>query len=115
MWAEWQHATGGGIEPADDPRWRCRFQADLLVLDLRDEVTRQALDVRLEQLTGPWSPDAPNEACIAVAAAAQAAGADGFIVPSAARPGAWCVDVFPSGMKGLRLIERRREVPAPLA
>ncbi len=113
IWAEWAHATGGAVRPEDDRRWRCTFEADLAVLDLRDEGTREALGVSLDALTGAWSPDRPNGACRRVMAAAIEAGADAIIVPSAARPGGWSIDVLPRAFGRLRLVSREEMTPAP--
>ena len=71
MWAEWAHATGSAIPPEDDPRWVCVLEVDLRVLDLRDPATRRALRVTTGQLTGDWTPDAPNPATMRVARAAR--------------------------------------------
>ena len=113
VWAEWAHATGGGVAPADDPRWLCVFDADLQVLDLRRPEVLAALDVTVEELTAAWAPGSPNLACLKVAAAAAAAGAQAMIVPSAARAGAWNIDVAPMGFANLRRRSRRRRIPEP--
>jgi hypothetical protein len=115
IWAEWAHATGGAVRPADDPRWRCVFEADLAVLDLRDEGTRAALGVSLDDLVAPWSPDRPNRACRRVLAAALAARADAIIVPSAAHANGWSIDVLPGAFGRLRLLSRDEVTPAPPA
>jgi hypothetical protein len=113
VWAEWSHATGGGVAPADDPRWLCVFDAELPVLDLRRPEVLAALDVTIEELTAAWAPGSPNLACLKVAAAAAAAGAHAMIVPSAARAGAWNLDVMPIGFANLRRRSRRRRTPEP--
>jgi hypothetical protein len=113
VWAEWSHATGGGVTPDDDPRWLCAFDADLAVLDLRRPEVLSALDVTLEDLDAGWGPGSPNRACLKVSAAATVAGAEAIIVPSAARPGAWNLDVLPSGFSRLRRRRRQRTVPRP--
>jgi len=115
IWAEWAHATGGAVRPADDPRWRCVFEAELAVLDLRDDATRAALGVSLDELVAPWWPDRPNAACRRVLAAALAAGADAIIVPSAARGGGWSIDVLPAAFGRLRLLARDEVAPEPPA
>ena len=113
IWAEWAHATGGAVRPADDLRWRCVFEADLAVLDLRDDATRAALGVTLDELVAPWSPGRPNETCRRVLAAALEAAADAIIVPSAARAGGWSIDVLPAAFGRLRLVARDEVTPAP--
>lgn len=111
MWAEWSHATGGAVDPEDDPRWVCVLEVDLTVLDLRDPATRRALRVSEAQLTGEWSPDAPNPATMRVARAARELGVDAMVVPSAARPGGWNLAVLPAAFDRVRLVSRRRETP----
>lgn len=113
MWAEWRHATGGAVEPEDDPRWACALDLDLRVLDLRDAATRRALRVSQNQLTGSWGPGAPNRAALRVMRAARELGVDGLVVPSAARDGGWNVAVLPDAFDRVRLVRRRREVPRP--
>lgn len=113
VWAEWSHATGGGVVPEDDPRWLCVLEADLSVLDLRRPEILEALDVTVGDLTAGWAPGAPNTACLKVTAAAVEARADGMIVPSVARPGAWNLDVLPNGFSGLRQIRREHKIPEP--
>ncbi|TME30945.1 MAG: RES domain-containing protein, partial [Chloroflexi bacterium] len=83
MWAEWSRATSGAVDRDGEERVVCTLDVDLRVLDLRVSATRAALGVTLDELIGPWSPAAPNRACLAVATAARQAGADGFVVPSA--------------------------------
>ncbi len=113
VWAEWSRATDGGVAPEDDPRWLCVFEADLRILDLRRPEVLDALGVTAEALMDDWAPDAPNVASLKVAAAATLAGADAIIVPSAAWPGGWNLDVLPSGFARLRRVTRRRRLPAP--
>jgi RES domain-containing protein len=113
VWAEWSHATGGAVAPEDDPRSLCTFDADLAVLDLRRPEVLSALDVTVEDLNAGWAPGSPNRACLKVSAAASAAGAEAIIVPSAARPGAWNLDVLPGGFSRLRRRRRQRTVPRP--
>jgi RES domain-containing protein len=103
MWAEWRHAASGAVEPTEDERTVCTLDLDLRVLDLRSPATRQALGVTLEQLTARWSPDRPNRACLKVARAALDLGADGFVVPSAARAGGWNVAVLPRAFDRVRV------------
>jgi RES domain-containing protein len=111
MWSEWSRATDADVPPDEDPRWVCTFEADVAVLDLRDPATCRALRVTVAQLTGRWSPEAPNPAALRVAAAARRLGVDGIVVPSAARPGGWNLAVLPSGFERLHLVRRRRETP----
>jgi RES domain-containing protein len=113
VWAEWARATDGGVRPEDDRRNLCVFEADLLVLDLRDAAVRAALSVTLEQLVAAWSTEAPNEACIRAARQAVAFGADGLIVPSAARSEGWTVVVLPAAFGKLHRRSRRTTTPAP--
>lgn len=101
------------MRPEDDPRWCCSFEADLSVLDLRDDATQAVLGVTLVDLVVPWSPDLPNRACRRVMEAALAAGADAIIVPSAALPGGWSIDVLPGAFERLRLVARQLVTPAP--
>jgi len=115
IWAEWARATGGGVQPADDSRSLCRFSADLDVLDLRDPAVREALGVSVEALVADWSDTASNVTCLRVARRAVELGADGFVVPSAARPGGWCIDVLPTSFSKLRRTSRRTLIPAPQA
>jgi hypothetical protein len=109
MWAEWRHASDGAVRPVDDLRWVCALDVDLAVLDLRDPAVVRALGVTLPQLTAPWSPDAPNEATLRVAAAARELGVDALIVPSAAREGGWNLAVLPRAFPQVRLASRRRQ------
>ena len=111
MWAEWSRATSGAVSADEEERIVCTLDLDLRVLDLRSRETRIALGVTLEQLTGAWSPDAPNRACLAVARAARRAGADGFVVPSAALPGGWNVAVLPGAFHRVRVARQARSHP----
>ncbi len=113
LWAEWARATGGAVAPVDDPRWVCDLELDLEVLDLRLAGTRRALSVSVPQLTAPWSPAQPNQACLHVAAVARELGLDGFVAPSAARRGGWNVAILPSAAAGMRVTRRHRETPRP--
>jgi hypothetical protein len=78
---------------------------------MRSAGTRHALSVSLSQLTGPWSPDRPNAACLRVAAVARDLGVDGFVVPSAARRGGWNVAVLPGAFGRVEIVGRHRETP----
>jgi RES domain-containing protein len=113
VWTEWRRSTGGAVSSIDDPRWLCVFDVDLEVLDLREPATLTSLGVTAAELVAAWSPEAPNEACRRVMAAAIAAGVDAIVVPSAAHPGGWNVAVMPPAFAGLRLVSRRRRSPPP--
>jgi RES domain-containing protein len=112
MWAEWSRATDNRVPPEEDPRWVCTLDLDLRVLDLRDPAARRALRTGLDALIADWSPQQPNRASLRVAAAAGRLGVDGLIVPSAAHAGGWNVVILPSGFESVRLVRRRRELPA---
>jgi RES domain-containing protein len=112
MWSEWRRATSDAVDAQEEERTVCTLDLDLRVLDLRSPATRYALGVTLEQLTGEWSPDAPNRACLAVARAARDAGADGFVVPSAARDGGWNVAVLPGAFDHVHVARQARSQPA---
>jgi RES domain-containing protein len=111
MWAEWARATSGGVAPRGEERAECTLDVDLRVLDLRAPATREALGVTPAELVGDWAPDAPNRACLAVARAAREGGADGFIAPSAARPGGWNLAVLPAAFDRVRVVRRARTSP----
>lgn len=113
VWAEWSQATGGAVAPEDDPRWLCVFDADLIVLDLRRPEVLDALDVDVDALNAPWAPGSPNRDCLRVSVAAKVAGAEAIVVPSAAAPSAWNLDVLSSGLHGLRRLSRTRTTPEP--
>ena len=110
MWAEWLAATRGAIDPAQERRrlWRVDI-TDLPVLDLRRADVRAELDVDLESLTGPRSR------AHGLARRARALGADGMVVPSAAREGAWNLVVFPPGFARARVDGSRAMHPRPPA
>lgn len=113
MWAEWARATGGAVDPAGEERSVCTLDLDLRVLDLRSFSTREALGVTLEQLTAGWDPDAPNRVCLAVARAARESGAEGIVVPSAARARGWNVAILPRAFAHVKVIRQDRAKPAP--
>jgi RES domain-containing protein len=113
VWAEWARATGGGVRPEDDRRSLCVFDADLAVLDLRDDAVRAELGVSVDELVADWSTAAPNEACLGVARRAVGVGAQAMIVPSAARSGGWTVVILPVAFGALRRRSRRTVTPAP--
>lgn len=94
-WAERAAANPTATSGAERRRLH-RLRVDGLgVLDLRDARVRERLGVSLDDLTAP--PAAGWAAPQRLAAAARDLGAEGLIAPSAARPGAWNVVVFPSG------------------
>jgi hypothetical protein len=101
------------VQRGDDPRWLCRFDADVRVLDLRQEEVRRSVGVTIERLVAPWAPGRANAACLRVAREARRLGADGIVVPSAARPDAWNIDIWPPSFERLRLVSRRRRTPRP--
>jgi RES domain-containing protein len=110
VWAEWQAATRGAIDPADERRrlWRIEVE-DLAVVDLRRPGLAEELGVSEPRLTGPRSR------AHGLAAKARELGADGLIVPSAARSGAWNLVVLPSGFDRLRVAGSRAMHPRPPA
>jgi RES domain-containing protein len=107
-WAEWRAATHGAIDPGAERRrlWEIRVD-DLAVLDLRDPDVLDNLGVALADLTGA------RGAAQDLAARAHAAGAEGMIVPSAARPGHWNLVVFPAGLSRLPAPRSRAMHPRP--
>jgi RES domain-containing protein len=107
-WAEWQAATGGAIDPADERRRLWTLDVDRLpVVDLRDAVTRTALGVKPGDLDDGWG--APQELVTRL----RATGAHGVVVPSAARPGHWNLVVFPDGFARVAVRAGRAMHPAP--
>ena len=111
MWAEWSRATSGAVDRDGEERVVCTLDVDLRVLDLRVPATRAALGVTLDELIGPWSPAAPIRVCLAVATAARQAGADGFVVPSAAGADGWNLAVRPEAFERVAVVRRHRERP----
>jgi RES domain-containing protein len=107
-WAEWQAATRGAIDPADERRRLWRLDVDgLAVIDLRRPRLSEELGISERQLTGARSR------AHGLAARARELGADGLVVPSAARDGAWNLVVFPSGFGRLRVAGSRAMHPRP--
>jgi RES domain len=79
------------------------------VVDLRRAGLAGELGVTDRQLTGARSR------AHGLATKARSLGADGLIVPSAARRGAWNLVVFPSGFDRLRVAGSRVMHPRPPA
>ena len=82
---------------------------DLAVIDLRRVGLAEELGVSERHLTGA------RLRAHGLAALAREMGADGLIVPSAARAGAWNLVVFPSGFDRLRVAGSRAVRPRPPA
>jgi len=80
------------------------------VLDLREPEVRADLGVEVAELTGTR-----RVAQQSLAAKAQALGAQGLIVPSAAHSGRWNVVVFPSGFPRLVVSGSTSTRPKPPA
>jgi len=81
----------------------------LAVVDLRRPAVAAELGVSERQLTGM------RARAHGLASRARALGADGLIVPSAARAGAWNLVVFPSGFDRVRVAGSRAMHPRPPA
>jgi RES domain-containing protein len=81
----------------------------LAVVDLRRAGLAEELGVSERQLTAAWSR------AHGLAARARELGADGLIVPSAARNGAWNLVIFPSGFDRLRVAGSTAMRPRPPA
>lgn len=110
MWAEWNAATRGAIDPSTERRRLWRIDVDgLRVVDLRRPAVRDELRVELADLTGP------RGAAHALSTRARSLGADGIIVPSAARAGEWNLVVFPSAFGRLTVDGSTTTRPAPSA
>ena len=77
------------------------------VVDLRRPETREQLGVGLDALSGP------RRAAQDLAARARELGADGLILPSAARGGTWNLVVFPSAFSKVRVIGSTATRPSP--
>jgi RES domain-containing protein len=108
VWAEWSAATGGAIDPASERRRLWRIDAsDLPLLDLRRPEVRAELDISLAALTGG------RARAHGLARRARTLGAEGMIVPSAARDGAWNLVVFPGGFARVRVDGSRAMNPRP--
>ena len=108
MWAEWNAATRGAIDPAMERRRLWRIDVDgLRVVDLRRRAARDELRVELAGLTGARAP------AQALATKARSLGAEGMIVPSAARAGEWNLVVFPSAFARLSVDGSTITRPAP--
>jgi len=108
VWAEWNAAAHGAIDPATERRRLWRIDVDgLRVVDLRRPATRDELGVELASLTGA------RASAQALATTARNLGAEGMIVPSAARAGDWNVVVFPSAFARLAVDGSTITRPAP--
>ena len=110
VWAEWNAATRGAIDPAGVRRrlWQIDV-AGLRVIDLRRPAVRAELEVELAELTGP------RGGAQALATRARALGAEGVVAPSAAHDGHWNLVVFPSGFGKLRVAGSSATRPKPPA
>ena len=106
MWAEWSAATRGAIDPSSERRrlWRIDVRS-LPVLDLRRPGLAHDLGVALDQLTGP------RARAHDFAERARELGAQGMVVPSAARDVGWNLVVFPSGFASLHATGSRAMHP----
>jgi len=108
VWAEWSAATRGAIDPEMERRRLWRIQVtDLPVLDLRDPTACEEIGVDVGELVGPRS------AAQALTERARSLGAEGMIVPSAAREGAWNLVVLPPGFRRLVIGRGRAMHPRP--
>jgi RES domain-containing protein len=110
VWAEWSAATRGAIDRADERRrlWELDVSA-LPVLDLRDAEVRRELGVELSDLIGA------RAGAQALTPRARALGAEGLVVPSAARPEAWNLVVLPGGFARATVRRGRTLHPRPPA
>jgi RES domain-containing protein len=110
VWAEWSAASRGAIDPRSERRrlWPIDVSG-LPILDLRDPQVCAELGIELTELTGP------RASAQSLAPRAKAHGAQGLIVPSAAREGAWNVVVFPEGFERLAVGRGRVMRPRPPA
>lgn len=77
------------------------------MVDLRDPEARAALSTDLADLVGP------RAACQGLAKRAHRLGADGMVVPSAAREGGWNLVVFTRGLGAVRSAGSTVTNPAP--
>lgn len=110
VWAEWNAATRGAIDPASERRRLWRIDVDgLRVIDLRRPAVRAELGVELADLTGP------RRDAQALATRARAVGAEGIVAPSAAHEGHWNLVVFPSAIAKLRVAGSSATRPKPPA
>ena len=108
VWAEWNAATRGAIDPAGERRRLWRIDVDgLRVIDLRRSAVRAELEVDLAELTGP------RGRAQALAPRALALGAEGIVAPSAAHEGHWNLVVFPSAFTKLRVAGSSATRPKP--
>jgi RES domain-containing protein len=110
VWAEWEAGTRGAIDPSQEHRrlWKVEVRS-LPVVDLRREDVVTELGISLEALTGP------RARAHDLAARARSLGANGMVVPSAARDGGWNLVVFPDGFASVRTSGSRAMHPRPPA
>ena len=80
---------------------------ELAVLDLRDPSVAGRLGIVIDDLTGG------RGAAQDLAARARGMGAEGMIVPSAARHGHWNLVVFPAGLHRVAARRSRATHPRP--
>ena len=107
-WAEWSAATRGAVDPRSVRRRLWEVEVEKLpVLDLRDPGVVEQLGVHMDDLTGG------RRAAQELAARARSIGAEGLIVPSAARHGYWNLVVFPVGLGRVRAGPSRAMHPRP--
>ena len=78
------------------------------MLDLRDPATVRELGVDIDNLVG-----GERRAAQELAERARDIGAEGMVVPSAARHGHWNLVVFPSGLRRLAATASRGVHPRP--
>jgi RES domain-containing protein len=108
VWAEWAAATRGAIDPTAERRRLWRIDVDgLRVVDLRRPAARDELGVGLSALIGP------RRTAQTLSAKAQALGAEGMIVPSAAHADHWNLVVFPPAFAKLRVAGSMATNPTP--
>ena len=108
VWAEWSAATRGAVDPSTERRrlWRIDVNG-LRVLDLRRPEVLSGLGVELADLVGA------RAGAQALAERARRLGAEGMLVPSAARAGSWNLVVFPSAFARLSVAGSSATRPKP--
>lgn len=107
-WDEWSAAAQGRVDPREVTRtlWPLHARA-LRVVDLRRKAVRRTLNADLNELTGEWEDARP------LAERARALGAQGMIVPSAARAGGWSLVAFPEGFGAVEAGKPVEKHPQP--